>query len=67
MRKLIFAIAIGLIAWGYYRTLKNYELKRKTIRLTEVDTIEVFEDNFDSSWQVYGCKYYGFKKQDNGK
>ena len=67
MRKLIFAIAIGLIAYGYYRTLKNYEPKKKDIRLTQIDTIEIFEDNFDSTWEVYGCKYYGFKKQNNGK
>ena len=62
MRKLIFAIAIGLIAYGYYRTLKNYEPKKKDIWLTQIDTIEIFEDNFDSTWEVYGCKYYGFKK-----
>ena len=61
-RKLIFAIAIGLIACGYYRILKNYEPKKKDIRLTQIDTVQIFEDNFDSTWQVYGCKYYGWKK-----
>lgn len=61
-RKLIFAIAIGLIAYGYYQKLKNYEPKKKIIRITQIDTVEIFEDNFDSTWEVYGCKYYGFKK-----
>jgi hypothetical protein len=61
-RKLIFAIAIVLIVYGYYRTLKNYEPKKKDIRLTQIDTVEIFEDNFDTTWQIYGCTYYGFKK-----
>ena len=66
-RKIIYLTAILLIAYGYYRTLKNYEPKKKDIRITQIDTVEIFEDNFDSTWEVYGCKYYGFKKQNNGK
>jgi hypothetical protein len=66
MRKILFVIAIGLIAYGYYQIRKN-EPNKKPIRITQVDTIEVFENNFDSTWEVYGCKYYGYKQQDNGK
>jgi len=70
-RKLIFAVAIGLIAYGYYQTLKNYKPNpkyKKFYQMAQSDSIEIFEDNFDTNWEVYGCKYYGFKKQqDNGK
>jgi hypothetical protein len=63
MRKILFVIAIGFIAYGYYQIRKN-EPNKKAIRITQVDTIEVFENNFDSTWEVYGCKYYGYKQQD---
>jgi uncharacterized membrane protein len=66
MRKILFVIAIGFIAYGYYQIKKN-EPNKKAIRITKVDTIEVFENNFDSTWEVYGCKYYGYKEQENGK
>lgn len=69
-RKLIYLTAILLIAYGYYRTLKNYKPDpkyKKYYQLAQSDTIEIFEDNFDSTWEIYGCKYYGFKKQDNEK
>ena len=61
MRKILFVIAIAFIAYGYYQIRKN-EPNKKTIRITQVDTIEVFENNFDSTWEVYGCKYYGYKQ-----
>jgi hypothetical protein len=64
-RKLLFAIAIGLIAFGYYQTLKNYKPNNKTkkyIQIAESEKVKIFEDNFDSTWEVYGCKYYGWKK-----
>jgi len=67
MRKILFVIAIGFIAYGYYRIGKENEPNKKNIRITNVDTIEVFENNFDSTWEVYGCKYYGYKQQENGK
>jgi len=65
MRKLIFVVAIGVIAYFYYQTLKNYKPNQKLTKYYQVaqsDTIEIFEDNFDSTWEVYGCKYYGWKK-----
>jgi hypothetical protein len=64
-RKLIFAVAIGLIAYGYYQTLKNYKPNpkyKKYTQIAESEKVEIFEDNFDSTWEVYGCKYYGWKK-----
>jgi hypothetical protein len=63
MRKILFVIAIGFIAYGYYQIRKDVPNK-KAIRITQVDTIEVFENNFDSTWEVYGCKYYGYKQQE---
>jgi hypothetical protein len=61
MRKILFVIAIGFITYGYYQIRKN-EPNKKAIRIMQVDTIQVFENNFDSTWEVYGCKYYGWKK-----
>jgi hypothetical protein len=63
MRKILFVIAIGFIAYGYYQIRKD-EPNKKVIRITQVDTIEVFENNFDSIWEVYGCRYYGYKQQE---
>jgi hypothetical protein len=49
----------GLI---YMLVAMNYAKKPKKVAYIAKDTIEIFEDNFDSTWQVYGCTYYGFKK-----
>ena len=49
----------GLI---YLLVAMDYAKKPKKVAYIAKDTIEIFEDNFDSTWQVYGCTYYGFKK-----
>ena len=50
---------LGLI---YLLVAMDYAKKPKKVAYIAKDTIEIFEDNFDSTWEVYGCKYYGFKK-----
>lgn len=67
MEKILFIIAIWFIVFCCYWVLKENEPNKKDICITQVDTIKVFENNFHSTWEVYGCKYYGYKKQDNGK
>ena len=49
----------GLI---YLIVAMDYPKKPNKVAYIAKDTIEIFEDNFDSTWQVYGCTYYGFKK-----
>lgn len=64
-RKIIYIIAILLITYGYYCTLKKYKPNpkyKKYTQIAESEKVDIFEDNFDSTWEVYGCKYYGWKK-----
>ena len=60
-------IAIWFIVFGCYWISKQKEPDKKAIRITQVDTIEVFENNFDSTWEVYGCRYYNLNKKTYGK
>jgi hypothetical protein len=63
IKKILTAIyCAGLI---YLLIAMDYPKNPKKVAYIAKDTIEIFEDNFDSTWQVYGCTYYGFKKQDN--
>jgi len=60
INKILTAIyCAGLI---YLLVAMDYPKKSKKVDYIAKDTIEIFEDNFDSTWQVYGCTYYGFKK-----
>jgi hypothetical protein len=60
IKKILTAIyCLGLI---YLLVAMDYPKKPKKVAYIAKDTIEIFEDNFDSTWQVYGCTYYGFKK-----
>ena len=75
MRKNILKMIIVILfitLWAYFKLtatetviVSTNEPNKKPIRITQVDTIEIFENNFDSTWEVYGCRYYGYKQQDN--
>ena len=55
-------IAIYCAGLIYLLVAMDYAKKTKKVAYIAKDTIEIFEDDFDSTWQVYGCTYYGFKK-----
>jgi hypothetical protein len=60
IKKILMAIyCLGLI---YLLSAMDYAKKPNKVAYIAKDTIEIFEDNFDSTWQVYGCTYYGYKK-----
>jgi len=49
----------------YLLAMKEYYQATKKVVYTQTivkDSIDIFEDNFDSTWQVFGCIYYGWKK-----
>jgi hypothetical protein len=66
-KEILFTLAIGLIAYGFYKSIKNKNKKAiggysQFKPLNAPGDFEIWEDNFDSTWEIYGCRYNGYKK-----